>query len=319
VVGSTFLQRFFWALEDSAIGIFWWLCGRLSPDAAARLGSALVSRLGPRLRKNRHVPHNLALACPDRCEAALERLAASVWGGLGAAVAEYPHLEQICVREASWRIQFRGIEKIQERLALGQPGVFVSAHLANWEIPAAAARQIGLPLTVLHTPQRNPLIARRLARFRQPLGCEYLAKTRGLRELIRVLERGRSVAIVADIRVDTGAMIPMFGVEAPTTLIPARLALRYGCDLIPVRVERLGGCRFRVSIEAPVRPDDPWADERTQALQMMAKLNARFAAWIRERPSQWACVKRRDSKTHHPSPPRTSSSPQEIPRGLATT
>lgn len=315
---AALLQRLSWTLEAFAIGVFWWVCGKLPPDVAAAFGRALMSRIGPRIRKNQHVPHNLALACPDQSDAALTRLVADVWGGLGAALAEYPHLGRICVTEASRRIQFRGIERIEALLEEDRSAVLVPAHLANWEIPTAAALQTGLPLTILHTPQKNPLIARRLEQFRRPLGCEYLPKTKGLRELVRVLERGRSIAILPDIRVDSGAMVTMFGVEVPTTLIPARLALRFGCDLIPVRIERLGGCQFRVSVEAPVVADEPSADERTQAIQMMTKLNALFETWIRERPSQWVCPKRRDFKPNHAAMARARSSPEEIPPGLAT-
>ena len=310
-------RRLKWSLEWAVIGLFWWVCGRLSPDAAARLGDALLRRIGPRLRKNEHVPHNLALACPAASGAGLARLVAAAWGDLGAAIAEYPHLERICVKEVAERIEFRGIEALRGRLASGRPAVLVAAHLANWEIPAAAARAIGLPLAILHTPQKNPWIARRLERFRGPLGCEYLAKDRGLRDLIRMLERGRSIAILADIRVDNGVPLPMFETQVPTTLIPARLALRYRCDLIPVRVERLTGSHFRVSVAEPVRPDEPCADERRQALQMMTKLNGLFADWIRARPTQWACVKRRDSKPNPQGLGRTPVAPGDpIPEGL---
>ena len=103
-----------------------------------------------------------------------------------------------------------------------------------------------------------------------------------------------------DQRVDSGVPIPFFGIDKHTTLVPARLALRHGYDLVPVRTERLDGARFRVTFLPPLRPDDPGADEIEQARQVTRKINALFEEWIRERPTDWWCSKRRWPKDAHP-------------------
>ena len=78
-----------------------------------------------------------------------------------------------------------------------------------------------------------------------------------------------------------------------TSVMPARLALEFGCELVPARVERLQGARFRVTVYEQVRPDEDTVDEQAQVLQMTRKVNALFESWIRERPDQWFCTKRR--------------------------
>ena len=95
-----------------------------------------------------------------------------------------------------------------------------------------------------------------------------------------------------DHRDDSGIPLPFFGMDKMTTLIPARLALRHKCDLIPVRVKRLADVRFRLSVFSPVRPDPTVASAKDQAVLMMAEVNAMFEQWIRERPEQWLCTKR---------------------------
>jgi Kdo2-lipid IVA lauroyltransferase/acyltransferase len=46
--------------------------------------------------------------------------------------------------------------RIEACLVRGCPFVFVTAHLGNWEISAATARHLGLPLTVVYSPQADP-------------------------------------------------------------------------------------------------------------------------------------------------------------------
>jgi Kdo2-lipid IVA lauroyltransferase/acyltransferase len=170
--------------------------------------------------------------------------------------------------------------------------VFVSAHVGNWELSAAAAGRQGIPITVIYAPSRNPFIDRMLRRRREALGCRLVSLDEGARPLLRELAERRSVGLVVDTRDDDGLPIPFFGHDKWTTVAPARLALRFGCDLIPVRVERLGKARFRLTVYEAVRPDTALASDKDQAVQMMREVNRLFEAWIREDPRQWLCIKR---------------------------
>ena len=130
-----------------------------------------------------------------------------------------------------------------------------------------------------------------------------------MRTLLRDLRAGRSIGMIMDQRVDTGVPIPFFGIDKYTTLVPARLALRHGYDLVPLRNERLGGSRFRVTFYAPLKPDDPTASEIEQAKQVTRKINLLFESWIRERPADWWCSKRRWPKNARRAPQRRHDAP----------
>ena len=86
--------------------------------------------------------------------------------------------------------------------------------------------------------------------------------------------------------------MPFCAQHTTTTLLPARLALKFGCPLVPVRVERLRPAHLRVTLHDPVLPDDDLAPE-AQARQMTAKVNALFESWIVERPHEWQCFQNR--------------------------
>ena len=286
------LQRARWRMEAALLYLFWQFCARLEPHAASAFGQRLLRRIGPRLGKAAHVQRNLRLAFPNLSDAERADLLREVWGNAGAVLAEYPHFKAICHDDFAGHFEYVENWNLDEYRAGRRHGVFVSAHVGTWEFCAAAAGRQGIPITVIYAPSRNPYIERLLHRRREALGCRLVSLDEGARPLLRELGEGRSVGLVVDTRDDDGVPIPFLGHDKLTTLAPARLALRFGCELIPVRIERLGAARFRLTVYEPVRPDPALASDKDQALQMMRDLNRLFEQWIRERPGQWLCIKR---------------------------
>ena len=147
---------------------------------------------------------------------------------------------------------------------------------------------------MLYQRDSNPGLERMIERRRDAIHVDLIPRDGSMRALIRELASGRSVGLVVDNRYDEGELVPFFGVDAPTLTTPARLALRFRCDLVPVRVERVSdGARFRVTFHEPVRPSDPTRDKAEQARDMTRQVNELFERWIRERPAQWVTAKRR--------------------------
>lgn len=289
---SVKLRNLMWAIEAGALACLWKVSSWLPPDRASSAGRRLMRVLGPRNDKTRKFRENLSVAFPELDEAGLAEIIREAWGNLGSVMAEYPHLATLCHDEADQRLETVVKGDIQA-LKGGRPAIFVGAHLSNWEMSAAALARLGVPLTVLYTPMQNPKLDRLLLSQRQALGCGLLSRDEATREMLRLLHQGQSVGLLVDQRVDTGEPVPFFGHDKMTTLIPARLALRLGCDLVPVQVERLGPARYRVTVHEPVTPAEGLADDHAKQLDMMGKVNALFERWIRERPQDWLCTKRR--------------------------
>ena len=286
------LRRTEWAVEAVVLGLFWWICARLSPDRASAFGRSLLASIGPKLRKSSHMDRNLAVAFPELADDDRRALLRRVWGNTGAVFAEYPHFPTLCRRDFDAHFEVVSRHDLTDYRAGRKRGIFVTAHLGNWELAVAPALHLGMPVAVVYAPIKNPVIDRMLKRKRAALGCELVNRDNGLPHLIEALRAGRSLGLVVDHRDDSGIPLPFFGLEKLTTVVPARLALRFDCELIPTRIERLEGTRFRVTVYEPIRPDPALGGKRDQAAEMMAKVNAVFEQWIRERPEQWLCTKR---------------------------
>ena len=289
---SHWLHMFGMRVEGMLLYLFWLLVRPLSPQHASATGRFLMCRLGPKTHKHRQMKRNLTRAFPDLNNEQREALARDIWGNFGAVMAEYPHLNTLSVGGSPPFVSVVMDKNARAILENKRPAIYVSAHLGNWELVASIIAKSGVPLSVIYGPQSNPVLERMLQQQRGSLGCRLIAKHNGIRQLVREIRSGRSVGLLPDQRVDNGEPVPFFGWDAPTTTSPAWLALKLNCPLIPVQIERTGNARFRAVFHRPILGGGK-ANEQSDPLQITADLNKLFESWIRKRPEQWLCMKRR--------------------------
>ena len=258
-------------------------------DAASALGGFLARLIGPRLRVSDLARRNLRAAFPDLPEPRIDGLVCGIWDNLGRVAAEYPHLRHIRVFDPGSRVETRGIEHLDRALAGGRRVILFGGHLGNWEIAALAAAQYGLDIAQIYRAPNNPLIDRIVARLRGG-GSELIPKgTIASRRAVAALRRGGHVSLLADQKLNEGIAVPFFGRPAMTAPALALLAVRFDCTVLPARVERLRGARFRLTLYPPL--DVPRTGDRDADLMaIMTAVNATLEAWIRERPEQWFWV-----------------------------
>jgi len=138
------------------------------------------------------------------------------------------------------------------------------------------------------------------------------ARGLGARLLMHAMRAGRTVGMVMDRRVDDGVPIRFFGHDKLSTVVPARLALKFRCELVPIQVERLQDARFRVTFHPPVCAANPGADETAQAIDMIQQVHEHFEDWIRQNPADWFCSKRLWSKNPVPHQSEVDGSDADI-------
>lgn len=286
------LRYVLWAVEALLMALAMGASALLPVDRASASGRRLFRAIGPYLDKTRKFRANLTLAFPDRSRAETESLIRDIWGNVGAVLAEYPHLKAIRTENSPPRLETVINCDSEVFQPNGRPAVFVATHLANWEVPAAAVRRLGIPLSVIYTPLQNPWLDRLLYRARKKMGCGLIARDGAMRGLMQALGKGTSIGLLMDQRVDSGEPVPFFGIDKLTSTTPARLALRYRCDLIPIQVERLRNARFRVIFHPPVLPPRDTEDDHRKILAMTRDLNRLFETWISATPHDWLCSKR---------------------------
>lgn len=266
-------------------------------DTASSLGGWIGRTVGPLLPGTKTARRNLERAFPDMPRAEVESILRGMWDNLGRVIAEYPHLAEIGAKIGAsgpgGRIELVGGERLERLRDDGKAGILVSGHFANWEVPPLTSRNLGLDVAVVYRAPNNPIVGNLLTRLRGAATDMHIPKgAEGARTLVRLLAKGGHVGILIDQKMNDGIPVPFFGRDAMTAPAAAQLALRFGIPLCPLRMERLGGARFRVTILPPVEPPAT-GDRNADARILMERLNALLEQWIRERPAEWLWLHRR--------------------------
>ncbi len=272
---------------------------RLLPiEWASGLGGAVARRIGPLLGISKRARINLRRAFPEFAEPEIDRIIEGMWDNLGRVAAEYPHLPDIRIFASDGPVETHGFENMDAAVAAGRRMIIFSGHIANWEIGALAALQYGLTtsrpyhVTQIYRAANNPRVDRLIARFRGDRG-EYIPKgIEAARRAYSVLYRGGHLTMLADQKLNEGIPVPFFGRPAMTATALALLALRFDCDVLPARVERLIGARFRLTVFPPL-PLPRSGNHAADVAELTAMVTGVLEAWIRERPQQWLWVHRR--------------------------
>jgi KDO2-lipid IV(A) lauroyltransferase len=279
-------------LEAWGAAVFFGVFKLLPLDCASAVGGGLARRIGPFFGVSRHARRNIRRAFPELSETEITDLIGGMWSNLGRVAAEYPHLREICVFEPGGRVETHGFDHVDRAIAAGRRMIVFSGHIANWEIGMLAGVQYGISVAQIYRAANNPLMDRMIARFRGDSG-EFIPKGAiAARRAIAALRGGKHLGLLADQKMNDGIPVPFFGRPAMTAPALAVLALRFDCDVLPLRVERLDGARFRITVFPPLplpRSGKPHAD----AAALMARVNAILEAWIRDRPEQWLWLHQR--------------------------
>ena len=285
-------QDLAWRAQAVGFAGFIGLMRVLGVERASALGGWLLKTLGPRTGTHRTVTRNLRIAFPDMPADEREALAIAAWEQTGRTFAETAVMDQLTL--ASGRVEVVGMERLHAIRDSGRPVVFVSGHLANFELMAAAILASGVPCQITYRAANNPYVDAQIRRARARYGVRLFAPKggEGARELLAGMQRGESVALMNDQKFSEGPEAIFFGQPVNAAPGPSRLALRHGTVLQPMSVVRLPGVRFRVTAHAPIeipRSGDRQADIAWGVQAVTSFVEDR----VREHPVDWFWVHKR--------------------------
>jgi KDO2-lipid IV(A) lauroyltransferase len=175
----------------------------------------------------------------------------------------------------------------------GKPLMFLSGHLANWEVMPILAAQVGLQGATVVRPPNNPFVADWVARQRAIKGpATLIAKHNAARAMLAQLRGGKMLCMLVDQKLREGVAVPFFGHDAMTTPAPAAFALKTGAQLVFAANKRLTGPRFHVTVWPEIH-FVPSGDEAADTLALTAAITYRIEEMVRADPGQWLWIHNR--------------------------
>jgi len=276
--------------------LMWGLARLLPVPLASRLGGFLLAAFGPLSRKHRHVRRNLSFVKPAAGHAELNRLARGMWRNFGSVLFEMPHLPAL--RD---RMSIDQHPQTRALLDRGEPVMFMTGHVGNWELLTGVVASLGQPFVVVYTADDNPWLEDSIQRMRATPLARFVDKGDALKAMLAAGEQAQCIGLLQDVRVDSGVALPLFGVDTLCTVSPARIALRLAYPIVPLQVTRRPRARFDVRFHAPLQA--PETSGKAAAIELTAAFNRLLEDWVSAHPEQWLCTKRRWPKSSEPLRP----------------
>lgn len=276
----------------SAVATF----GRLSPRARVRLATVvgnLAAWIVPIRR--RVVEENLKIAFPEWSDARRRKVVRESYVTLVANGLSAVAMARLTFADVD-RLTEQPVKNVEKLRALKESGrgfILVTAHFGDWELGGAFLTNLGLDLTDVAKPLKNPAAESFVSGIRSRFRIKVITTDDNPIRLVRHLKKGGTVSLFTDqnVRKD-GIFVPFFGRDASTAAGAGFLAYRLGVPVIHVVGFRTKDGGLRARIDDPIEPDlSKPADEEIRritrySLQCLEET-------IREDPGQYFWFHRR--------------------------
>ena len=251
---------------------------------ASNLGAIIGRKIGPLFRSNTKIQVNLKNSNIGNSEEERKSIINSMWGNYGRILAEYVYLKQFRKNNLNQFIEIEGLNYLNEIKINNEQVVFISGHFNNFELMAMEIEKAGINLCAIYRPLNNPFLNIIMENIRKNFICKNQIKKGkiGTRDLLNLLNKNFSTALMVDQRVSEGEDIDLFNRSAKTTTIPAQLVKKYGFSIVPVYIERIKNYHFKLYFNKPIKFDDNLSRE-----QITLELNKILEKMILKNPDQW--------------------------------
>jgi KDO2-lipid IV(A) lauroyltransferase len=251
------------------------------------LGRTIVGGL-PKFR--RRVAANLAHVMPELSREEQARVLRGVGDTFGRTFVEILNNPAFHARRSWTGPTGAGVAAIEAAAREGTGAVLVTGHFGQWEGARAWMTSRGINCAGVYRPTDNPHLNRIYLSNLEAGGTPIFPKgAQGVRGIVRHVARGGIVAILTDQHDRRAKRFDFLGKPAPTSSVPAELALKFKVPLVPIYgVRAADGAHVAVEAEAPI--------PHTTAAEMTQAVNDSLAARVRAHPEQYYWLHRRWEK-----------------------
>ena len=252
------------------------------------LCGALMLIIAPLTSYNNRVKKHMKIAFPKKSITEINNLSRKHWFMLGQTIGEMPHINKMI---KLGRLETEGLEKIKTG-----PAILVGAHMGNWEFLLRVGDLAGRRAGYVFRPINNWILNKIQIKRNEDANADFYRKGRlAAIGMAGKLKAGEVVGLTGDQLLREGIMVPFFGIDTPTPQAAAIMSLKWNIPIYMVRIERLNGIRFKMTIEDKLKV--PKNQSKDKAIYEITKLiSSRIENWIINKPEQWLWAHRRWGK-----------------------
>tara|TARA_B100000029_G_scaffold113550_1_gene105833 strand:- start:1155 stop:2027 length:873 start_codon:yes stop_codon:yes gene_type:complete len=255
---------------------------------ASALGEKIGIIIGPLFRSKKIISKNINFAFPNISSSDEKKIIKGMWSNYGRTFAEYVFLNKFSNKSPEQLVTIQGKDILKKIIDKNESVIFISGHFANFELMAMQLSNHGINLSAIYRPLNNVFLNPLMEYWRLKYICpSQIKKGRtGMREILKKIKEGNSVALMIDQRVTEGEKILFFNQPAYTTTIPAQIALKFNSKIVPISLERTSDVKFNMVVEKPIDVKKS-EDQNKDILDISIKLNSVMEKMIKDNPEQW--------------------------------
>ena len=252
------------------------------------LCGTLMLMIAPLTSYNNRAKKHMKIAFPKKSITEINKLSRQHWFMLGQTIGEMPHINKMI---QLGRLETEGLEKIKTG-----PAILVGAHMGNWEFLLRVGDLAGRRAGYVFRPINNWILNKIQIKRNEDANADFYRKGRlAAIGMAGKLKAGEVVGLTGDQLLREGIMVPFFGIDTPTPQAAAIMSLKWDIPIYMVRIERLNGIRFKMTIEDKLKV--PKNQSKDKAVYEITKLiSSRIEKWIINKPEQWLWAHRRWGK-----------------------
>ena len=271
-IQSVFIYIFF--LTSRIIGL----------KSSRNLFSFIFIKFGRFFKSQKIINQNLERIAKNLSNDNKEKVIDKMWSNYGKTFIEYIYLNFF--RKNSDHIEIVNKEIIEDLVKNNKKAIFISGHFANYELMSMELTKLNLKLATIYRPLNNIFLNPFMVYLRKKFVCKNQIKKgmNGVKQSLNFMEKNYSIALMVDQRLSEGVRVPFFNELASTTSLPAQLAIKFKCDIIPIYISRKDGDRFKMEIMKPIKIS---LNKKNEKDEITKQINELLEKLIVRDPSQW--------------------------------
>tara|TARA_B100000963_G_scaffold355282_1_gene373213 strand:- start:195 stop:1052 length:858 start_codon:yes stop_codon:yes gene_type:complete len=269
-------------LQSLIIFFFFLISKILGLKISRALFSFLFVWVGPIFKSKKIIDNNLNIFSKINPTVDRNKITREMWRNYGKTFIEYVFLDYL--RKKNSCVSVTGEENLLTVTQKNKPVIFISGHLANFEMMSMEISKRNIPLAIIYRPLNNIFLNPFMEFLRKKYICPHQIKKgiNGVRDSINFIKKKHSIALMIDQRVSEGEKIKFFDQMALTTTLPAQLSIKFNLDIIPVYIERDKDDHFRIEFQKPIN-----VKNFENKIELTKELNNILEKMIIKNPGQW--------------------------------
>ena len=244
----------------------------------------LMIRIGKILPFYKKICNNLRLSSLKIPDDKIDVIATQVLDNFGRYIAEFQFIHSWDKKELEKNVIIEGKEYLEN--VNKKPTLMLTPHMANWEVLVRYFYFRENKVLIINRSMNNTYVNKLLFEYRSKCpNFDYVDKNHASKKIIEAASKNILIGMLADVKLQ-GEQIDFLGRKAESSTIVARLHLKYKMEIIPVKLERLQHCKFKITFLPPIKFNQ--LDVKNSDLKAMTMdIHKVYENMIAENPGQW--------------------------------